>query len=251
MATHARSIEHVRPQDGEAALVNRRAALGGLAAAGALLAVPHVAKAASPDAELFALARKAKALYAALGAAEDRLVEAEQRLGRTVFPEALIVTASDRKLFPRIQAGAGEPFFEKDIQAIRIARKVTLDVCRFINTPDIGSDWDCPQLVARAVEIERADEKHRAEREAARTAYGVTEAEAEVDRISAELAQTWRDLAFAPARTIEGVLAKLDAASAQLADARLTPHDFPKGCAPEDVAWMAAADLAALRLTEA
>ena len=109
---------------------------------------------------------------------------------------------------------------------------------------------DGPQIVARAVESSgptkniapkgKPLESPRSDRSRNRGRPESTPTLAAMARI-----------AFTPARTIEGVLAKLDAASAQLKDARLSPDDFPKGCAPEDVAWMAAADLAALRLREA
>jgi hypothetical protein len=219
--------------------------------AAAVFGALHTAKAESADAELIALARKAKALYAALKAAEDASWEAEQRLGPDVIPEALIVTASDKRRFPRIKADIGGRFLTEDISVLRMVREVMLDMCRLVNWDDLGPNPDAPQMMARAVEVEKADAKHRSEREARRRAAGLIEAEREVDRLDDELSQLWRAIAFMPARTVEGVLAKLDAASDALKDGVLDLEDYPKGCAPEEVAWMASADLAALHLTEA
>ncbi len=45
-----------------------------------------------------------------------------------VFGEVLIVTASDKKNFPRVRAAIGEPFLPEDVKAVRMVREVMLDM---------------------------------------------------------------------------------------------------------------------------
>jgi len=88
-----------------------RAALGALAAADvAFLAVPHPAKAESPDADLIALTLKAKAKYSELRTFERVLSERCFRFTPPAVSATLIATADDKRYLPRLKA-QWEPHF--------------------------------------------------------------------------------------------------------------------------------------------
>jgi NAD(P)-dependent dehydrogenase (short-subunit alcohol dehydrogenase family) len=103
---------------------------------------------------------------------------------------------------------------------------------------------DVMEALGRAADVDAAAGAYFEALDAARRAAGVQRAAAEFERLDAELARLWRLIAFTPARTLLGGLAKLDAVAAPIAAAPLPPEDFRERCSADDVARMAAADLA-------
>jgi len=256
MATHARSIEDVRPQADAAPAIDRRAALGSLAA-GALLAVPRLAKAGEhPDAELFALVRKAKELEVQYEAAERAVDAAYERFVEPSPPEALIGREGDAELLTRTKRQgfvSGRVLSSDEIEAAKASRKTWTQLTTLVDwrgTDQALDDWLA--LIQRAVDIEAAAGQHDRAVEAAKIAIGLPEAEAALERITNEQVSTWRSLALMPARTRDGVLAKLEVIAPILGE------DFDRDACERDwgasagtVAASAAADLAALKTWEA
>jgi hypothetical protein len=231
--------------------IDRRVALGSIAAAGAVMLAPSAALAASPDAELFALARKAKALGVECKAAADAVREIEDRLREIPIPPELRITDLDATQFPVAKNRAGVPFTPHDVEALRANRQAVLRICRVLEECDAAFVAEAEWRVARIVEIERVRERYDAEQRAISEGAGLSEAEARYDRISGELFHLCGVIAFTPAQTVEGVLTKLGVAMAVPGAEPIDPKNYPDGCSDEQVAWMAACDLAALRLTEA
>ena len=79
--------------------IDRRAALGAFAAAGAMFAAPHAAKAASHDADLFALQGQIEAADRGLDAAIDALgiVEGKEKALFPVKPTAPAIDSASRQ----------------------------------------------------------------------------------------------------------------------------------------------------------
>jgi hypothetical protein len=105
----------------------RRAALGTIIAAGAIGVVPIAAGAATAaenvsapaglDAGLFALIDEAREAGARVEAAIDALEEAQERTEEVPWPQALIVTEDDTRLW---KLKAGDPFDHGHLYRMRI-----------------------------------------------------------------------------------------------------------------------------------
>lgn len=99
-----------------ASMPDRRAALSALVAAGALLAAPRVAKAANPDADVFAAIEHVRALLCAQDAACERLNVLNRLLPKQEDIPALRAQKSDPATFKTNKA-AGEALGHEDVKA--------------------------------------------------------------------------------------------------------------------------------------
>ena len=223
--------------------LDRRAALGALAAGAAVFTAPRLAKAAEPDATLLALARRAAAIAAELAAAEADLAVAEARMNRPAVPDALRVTAYDKHWLHLPSAEIGAQFNPGEVAEVMRTRSAYLTFGRSRVHPNRAA------AVERAEEIERLALAFGDAEEAARRAAGVFDAELAVDQCEAALARARRAVAMTHARTVAGVLAKLDVAALGLP--ALDTDQIGEFCDPEIVAASAALDLAALKTREA
>jgi hypothetical protein len=212
----------------------------------AMLAAPAV----NPDSRLLALVLRSKTLRADLAAAEaalNRARDAAQAATVTLYPPpALIFTARDRELFPKIETRIGEPLALLDVRLVEAMRDAMVDRYALIEWGEREPLSGARETLARAVEIVEAGEAHFSRIKAAHDAVGVPAAEDAVTALAGELSHAWREIAFAPARSLLGVLAKLESVGADLDADPLDADDFPAGCEPANVACMAAADLGAL-----
>jgi hypothetical protein len=211
--------------------------------AAAFPSFPASPAAATLDRDLLALVLRTKATARELAAAEAAFAAARERLASPAIPAALTWRDRDRAMFPRIDCAVGDPLALLDVQILRAARDAIHDLARIMG--DLPSR-ETMEALGRAAEIDAAAGEYFERLDAARRAAGFHEAEAEFDRLDGDLGRLWRAIAFTPARTLLGVIAKLDAVADSLAAAPLAPGDFPERCAAADVAYMAAADLAAL-----
>ena len=212
----------------------------------AMLATPVV----NPDSRLLALALRSKTLRADLAAAEAALGlarDAAQAATVALYPPpALIFTARDRELCPKIETRIGEPLALLDVRLIQAMRDAMVDRYALIEWGEREPLSSARETLARAVEIAEAGDAHFATVKAAHEAADVPAAEDAVTALAGELAHAWREIAFTPAHSPLGVLAKLESVGADLDADPLDADDFPAGCEPADVARMAAADLGAL-----
>lgn len=206
MATHARSIARARAQDTfpETVLLHRRAAFGSLAAAGALLLAPRVAKAASlDDADVFEAIAKVKALRAEDIAAGDRLSALERQLpSRASFP-ALCVKAGDGVIF-RTDAAEGTALERETIKKARSTRAVMKAVLRDAEDhPLYGPAF------ARVNEACEADEAWDEFRDAEIERLGIDEAQATLDEAASATSEAAHALLDLKPQTVAGLRAIL------------------------------------------
>ena len=199
---------------------DRRAVMGAIIAAGAAVAtaLPAVAIAdvarSHPDADLFALierARTADALVDEAMATEDARVKTAPSL-----PQALIWTEADAShwcgVIPGLQIPAGDIDFLRDW--LNLATKPD-PIARGVRLPAV-----VPTLVfvERAREIIRTNDEYEAARRAAKEHPDVLGAQARTD----VLTERWRELATrvatTPAKTPEGLVAKLATIAPAYAD---------------------------------
>ena len=234
----------------EPMLIDRRAALGALVAAGALLAAPAPALAAHPDAEIFALARRAKALSGESAAADMALDDLDDAFEPPDPPSGLLIREGDEVLVgvgeDEFAGRLGAPFPEHRLHLLTSREPAWRSWAEAMDASKLASP--ALRIIKRAAEIDLAARRHRANIEAARIAAGLPEAEARADEIRQRLRAAWRDLAFTPARTVAGVLAKLAAVASQC-----RARDPEQACDRLDesavcVLEMAALDLAALKV---
>ena len=231
----------------EAMPVDRRAALGSLASAVAMFGISGLARAAQdhPDAELFALARRAKELSAASRRAFDAADALERSFEPLPIPQALIATAQDARDFGPLMATVGEPFRPGDIETICTFRDLFLAVGRVAVSNGSRSGLGTPNAVVRASEIELVGNAYYERKRAAREAFGIPAADARAEAIQGDELRAFHALAFTPARTVEGVLAKLAAVAPSCQAGNPSQHS--DSCDEAKVLEMAARDLAALR----
>ena len=242
--------------------IDRRAALGGLASAAAVLVLPTVAAAAGAvlapvpaavdlDAKIFEIAARAKALDPLISAAVAAADAAEARLAKQPVPSALLATDRDQILILPITTKAGEPLLPSEISAVR----ETLGIMEESFQITASADHRHPQLretMARAAEIdEAASFYHERLDEIARVA-GLTEAEAECKRLDAERSRICEILSTTPAQTEPGALAKFAGVAAMIVRSQmLNSGEPPMLGSCEYVVHTAAVDLLALRAREA
>jgi hypothetical protein len=189
---------------------NRRAVLGAVLAAGAAVSLPAVAAASvtpspNPDAHLLALIERARI---ADESATDAYMAADNLLGgiRPSYPLALVWNEADESHWLNVHPS--QPIYDRDIDWLR--RWLDMAV-----KPDLRGDKDLPLVFPTPEFEERAREivKTKDEYEAAcRTADEHPEVLA-AEALREALTATWRELATrvatTPAKTPEGILAKL------------------------------------------
>ncbi len=229
--------------------VNRRAVLGSIAVAGAMLAAPAAAVASHPDAELFAFSRRARALNAEYDELNAKCEAAIKRMGRAPIPETLICREGDDVFLSKEHLKLGQPLFPVSYEEALATRDMMLKLCGRLAMSGREVGEEGVRIFERSCEIARDAPVYEAACVAARKASGVAAFNEEIDRVWAELLQVFREIAFTAAKTNDGVLAKLAACGSRLAeDWPLDPED-----ADEDeeisvarVAEAAAIDYAAL-----
>ena len=230
--------------------INRRAALGSLAAAaGEMLAVPAIANAAEhPDADLIAFARNVKAQGIECYRAEDALEDMFEKFDLPPVPDCLLIRSDDagfvgiddRDLANHI----GKPIPEKHMK-VATSMRAALQRLLATSDPDSPANASAIEALARVTEIDLAARQHLAAIESAKEAAGILAAEAKVEALNDELKGAWSVLASMPARTIDGVVAKLDAVSHLFV--RFEPGYYPPKCRAGHVLEAAAGDMATVR----
>jgi hypothetical protein len=209
----------------------RRAALGAIIAAGAVgatLALPAVAATSDaprhPDAELFALIDEARAAGARVEAAISALEEAQDRTEEVPWPQALIVTEDDTRLW-KLKAGDRFDLVHLGVMRERQAHRVNLrgSISRLSPgalaalTPCVATmdDKDRAAIARMNAEDVRADQliaaldNRRKALEVARDRSGETAADERVEQRMDEKYDAYTRVANTRATTLSGVLAKL------------------------------------------
>ena len=195
---------------------NRRAVLGAVLAAGATAALPAAARAdvmlSHPDAELFALIKSANA---AKSSGDEAGAEADDLLSKMAppFPEALIWTEADARRW-RLGIKLGQWPSKSDIDFLKMWLKlerkpdpVAVGVPPFIPTLD---------FVGRAQEIVSTQDKYVAARRAAEEHPDVFDAMARQGELAELFAELATRIAATPAKTPEGLIAKLEMIASDL-----------------------------------
>jgi hypothetical protein len=204
----------------------RRDALGAIisaGAAGATLALPAIAATSDapshhPDAELFALIERART---ADSLSTEAYVAADDVWDKTApsLPQALIWTESDAPCWYGVRPG--EPIPARDIDFLRdwlkLARKPD-PIARGVSIPTV-----VPTLafIERAREIVQTKDEYEAAEQAAKEHPDVLGAQAQYEALQ----ERWRELAMrvatTPAKTPEGLIAKLASIAPGYADDEL------------------------------
>jgi hypothetical protein len=192
---------------------NRRAVLGAVLAAGATVSLPAVAAASvapgpSPDADLLGLIEGARI---ADEMTTDSQIAAENLLLaiRPSYPLALIWNETDGPQWCCVRPGTR--ISSRDVDFLRrwLTWPARPDKERPPELVDWGPIFPLSSFVGRAREIVQSHDNYEAAARAAREHPDVIEAEAR----SESLLATWRDLAkrvaTTPAKTTEGILAKV------------------------------------------
>jgi hypothetical protein len=231
-----------------ASMPTRRAALGSVAAASALFAVPAAAAlTAHPDAELFALSRQARALIAEDAALEAKFKVALDGMKKVAMPETLICQEGDDAFLSKKHLEVGSPLFPASYAEARSMRDMLMKLCAHLTVNDRTVGEEGVRMFERSCEIARDAAAYEAAREAAREAAGLPALNDEITRVNAELYRTYRAIALRPARTLDGVLAKLAACGGQVAEYwPLDPDNDDEDFTAMRVAEAAAIDYAAL-----
>jgi hypothetical protein len=194
---------------------NRRAVLGAVLAAGATAALPAAARADVmlnyPDAELFALIKSANA---AKSSGDEACAEADDLLPKMAppFPVALVWTEAGAQRWRGVRPGQRPP--KSDIDFLRIWLKLE-------RKPDpvaVGVPPFIPALdfVERAQEIVSTQDEYAAARRAAEEHPDVFEAVARQGELAEQFAELATRIAATPAKTPEGLIAKLEMIASDL-----------------------------------
>jgi hypothetical protein len=228
--------------------MNRRSAIGAIAAGSAMLALPAAAAmAAHPDAELFALSRRALALAAEYAELEVKFTAAMERMEKPPVPKTLICQEEDLDFFAREHLRVGEPLFPATYKQAKLISGTMQIVFNVLSRNGRSVDEYSIRYISRSFEIAQDSEEYELACDAARKAAGVTALNDEITRVDADLMLVFRDIAETPAKTIEGVLAKLAACGATVAeDCPADPDDGIEAFTAARVAQVAAIDYAAL-----
>jgi hypothetical protein len=191
----------------ESTKTTRRAVLGGVLAAGALASLPSAAAASvapshHPDADLFALIERARTADALV----DEAMATEVKTAPSL-PQALIWTEADASHWCEVIPGQQIPATDIDFLRdwLNLATKPD-PIARGIRLPAV-----VPTLVfvERAREIVRTEDEYKTARQAANEHPDVLGAQAQYEAVQ----ERWRELAMrvatTPAKTPEGLVAKL------------------------------------------
>jgi hypothetical protein len=204
----------------------RRAALGALARVSAL-ALPAIAIAAPAtsgehlDAELFALIAAAREVSARIDAAENAAEQAYERTEKVPWPQALVVTEDDTRLW---KLKAGDPFELGHLDLMR-RRQAHRQSAKHVRSFSVAAA-DAPYMAAlddkdRAlIEMMAAAEagedrliaaldQWNEARRLARDQSGETAADEWLKKVQAEYDEACERIARMRAHTLSGVLAKL------------------------------------------
>jgi hypothetical protein len=188
---------------------SRRAILGAVLAAGGVAALPAVAGTlhSHPDAELFALSERARTADAL---ADEASMAADDVLFKIVpsFPQALIWAETDDPFWYGVKPG--ERIQAQDIDFLRDWLKLPerpdrpwpQDICRFPLIP-------LRAFAERAREIVRAKDEFEASWQAAGEHPDVLEATARRKALSERWSELAMRVATMPAKTMEGLIAKI------------------------------------------
>ena len=213
---------------------NRRAVLGAVLAVGAIGVAPIAAGAATAaepvsgpaglDAELFALIDEAREAGARLDAATGALEEAQERTEEVPWPQALIVTEDDRRIW---KLKAGDRFDLAHLSRMRenqLDRQRSKDLMSRISTATLYmlargrgpiDDKDLAAVEKMKATAAREDQliaslDHRFEAlRVASDRSGETAAHERLDQLIEEKYAAHTRVANTRARTLSGVLAKL------------------------------------------
>jgi hypothetical protein len=189
---------------------NRRAVLGSMLVAGAAVAtaLPGVVIASvarsHPDAELFALIERART---ADSVSTDACMAAADLLFETTpsFPHALVWTEADAPHWYGVRPGQKIP--ARDIDFLRawlkLARKP--DPMRY----GMGNIYPTLDFVERAREVVRTKDEYEAAEQAAKEHPDVLEAQARENALHAQWGELAKRVATTPAKTPEGLIAKI------------------------------------------
>ena len=249
----------------------RRAALGAIIAAGAAGATVVMPAAASraiaasephEDAGLFALIDEAREAGARVEAANGALEEAQERTEEVPWPQALIVTEDDTRLW---KLKAGDPFDHVHLYRMREGqaqrRKLKDSISRLSTetlamlAPGVIDDKDRAVIEKLKAKDAREDQliaamDHR--REALRVASnrsGETAAEERLKQLMDEKYAVYTRVVNTRARTLSGVLAKLALIAPDVDE---SASEFPaEGGTSEPILFSVAVDFKALKAGEA
>ena len=210
---------------------NRRAVLAAVLAASAAgataLALPAVsamagpATAAGPDAELFLLIAAAREVNTRLDAAEGAAEEAYQRTEKVPWPQALVVTEDDTRLW-KLKAGDRFELSHLDLMRKRQSHRQNAKYVKpfsviAADAPYIASlDEKDRVLIEQMAAAEAGEDRLVAAldewnegRGLARDRSGETAADERLEEIQAEHDEACKRVANMRARTLDGVLTKL------------------------------------------
>jgi hypothetical protein len=188
--------------------LNRRAVLGSVLAAGALVATPFPVAAANLGVE-----PELRALIAAWHESHRRLEEtydascAADERAWCPPPKALIATESDTQFWSN--AVPGRLYLETDVTRLRALRALA---CR------LDDVFSCSGYDDRVAEIIVSWDNWQEEQKAAKERAGVAEAEAVWSQAVADYHATGNLLAKLQAKTMAGVIAKLLAAASNVTE---------------------------------
>jgi hypothetical protein len=252
----------------------RRVALGAIIAAGAIGVVPIAAGAATAenvsgpaglDASLFALIDEARAAGARVEAAIGALEEAQERTEEVPWPQALIVTEDDTRLW-KLKAGdrfdhahlgqmrEGQPHRQKLKESISRLSPATWAAI----APGLGPIDDKDRAAIEKMNAKDAREDqliaaldHRYEAlQVASDRSGETAAEERLERLWEEKYAAGARVANTRARTLSGVLAKLAFIAPDFDDE--SASELPAEMGPsESILFSVAVDFKALKAGEA
>jgi hypothetical protein len=253
----------------------RRAALGALLAVGAIGVAPIAAGAgtapepvngpAGLDAGLFALIGEAREAGARVGAAAGALGEAQERTKEVPWPQVLIVTEDDTRLW---ELKAGDPFDYAHLNRMRIRQAPRQNFKNLISrlhpdayaalAPCIATidDKDRAEVEKMKAADAREDQliaalDHRNEaRLAAADRSGETAAEERLEQLSNKKDDAYVRVANTRARTLSGVLAKLALIAPDIDDESASELPAEVGTF-EPILFSVAVDFKALKAGEA
>ena len=251
----------------------RRAVLGGVLAVGASGVAPIAAGAATAaepvsalaglDAGLFALIDEAREAGARVEAAMGALEEAQERTEEVPWPQELIVTEDDTRLW---KLKAGDPFDHVHLYRMRegqAQRQRSKDLMSRVSTATLdmlASGLGIDDKDRAAVEkinatdaredqlIAALDRRNEALR-VARDRSGETAADERFERLMDEKYDAYTRVANTRARTLDGILAKLALIASDVDE---SASEFPAGVgASEPILFSVAVDFKALKAGEA
>jgi hypothetical protein len=236
---------------------NRRAVMGAglaLAALGVAPIAAGAATAAEPvrpaglDAKLFALIDEAREAGARVEAAIGALEEAQERTEEVPWPQALIVTEEDTRLW---KLKAGDPFDHEHLYRMRerqAQRQRSKDLMSRVSTstwaalaPGLGpmddKAWAAIEKMnakdAREDQLIAAMDHRREGIRVAEDRSGETAAEERRKQLSAEKYGAYERVANTRARTLSGVLAKLALIAPDFDDESASELPGEMGTSPE------------------